>query len=163
MSGRSRPSKIMRPVPQSILIALLAALCGLCAVQWWRESGLRGIAVRQHGDLAKITGERDDLAARMKAVDAEILRLTAALTDLRANSVSQQVHEEVTRANQQLRDAVGKQNATIKEQNEAITNQNNAVRQANDNVKKLASERDDLAKRINEVTALYNKLVQEKK
>jgi uncharacterized coiled-coil protein SlyX len=99
----------------------------------------------------------------MKAGDAEILRLTTALSDLRANSVSKQVHEEVTQANQQLRDAVGKQNETIKEQNDTITKQNSAIQQASENIRKLTAERDGIANRVNEVTALYNKLVQEKK
>lgn len=153
----------MRPVPQSVLLTLLAALCGLCAVQWWRESSLRGMAVAQRGELVRLAAERDELAARVKAADAEILRLTGAITDLRTNSVSKQVHEETTRANAQLRESVGKQNAAIHEQNEALAKQNAAVAQANANVRKLAAERDDLARRINEVTALYNKLVRDKK
>jgi methyl-accepting chemotaxis protein len=153
----------MRPVPQAILVVLLAALCGLCAVQWWRESALRETAVAQRDALGTLTGERDDLTSRMKAADAEILRLTAAFTDLRANSVSQQAHEETAQANAHLRESVEKQNAAIKEQNEAIAKQNLAVQQVNENLRKLAAERDELAKRVNEVTGLYNKLVQGKK
>lgn len=152
----------MRPVPQSILIALLAALCGLCAAQWWRESELRGRAVAQGEELGRLMGERDELAARAKAADADILRLTAALTDLRTNSVARQEHDEVARAAGQLRETVEKQNAAIREQNEAIIRQNAAVEQANETIRRLAAERDGLARRVNEVTALYNKLVQEK-
>jgi len=153
----------MRPVPQTVLLVLLAALCGLCAVQWWRESALRETAVAQRAELARLSGERDELAGRMKAADAEILRLTAAQSDLRSNSVSKQVHEEVTRANAHLRESVEKQNAAIKEQNEALAKQNAAIQEANENIRKLAAERDGLARRVNEVTALYNKLVRDKK
>ncbi len=153
----------MRPVPQTILLVLLAALCGLCAVQWWRESALRETAVAQRDALGALTGERDELTGRMKAADAEILRLTAAHADLRANSVSKQAHEEIAQANAHLRESVEKQNAAIKEQNEAIAKQNLAVQQANESIRRLTAERDGLARRVNEVTELYNKLVQGKK
>lgn len=153
----------MRPVPQTVLLLLLAALCSLCAVQWWRESTLRETAMAQRADLARLSGERDELAGRMKAADAEILRLTAAQSDLRSNSVSKQVHEEVIRANGSLRESVEKQNAAIKERDESLAKQNAVIQRADENIRKLAAERDDLARRANEVTALYNKLVQDRK
>jgi hypothetical protein len=153
----------MRPVPQTILLALLAAMCGLCAVQWWRESALREQTVAQRSELLKVAAERDELAARAKDADAEILRLTGALSDLRTQSVSKQEHHEALAANGQMRGVVEKQNAAIKEQNEAIAKQNAAVLQANEIIRKVSAERDDLAKRINEVTALYNKLARPSK
>jgi methyl-accepting chemotaxis protein len=153
----------MRPVPQSLLLALLIALCALCAWQWWRESALREMAIAQRGEVFRIAAERDDLASRMKAADAEILRLTAALTDLRSHSVSKQVYDEMVQSGQRLRDTAEKQNVTIKDQNESITKQNAAVQQANQNIRKLTTERDDLARRVNDMTALYNKLAQERK
>ena len=153
----------MRAVSPSILLVLLLAMCSLCAVQWWRESALREMAMIQRFELLKTTAARDELDSRMKNADAEILRLTTAVGELRANSVAKQAHDDAIQANTQLRENIEKQNVAIKGQNEAIANQNAAVQQANDHIKKLITDRDDLAKRLNEVTARYNKLVDGKK
>jgi len=131
-------------------------------VQWWRESTLREMVVAQRVELAKTIAGHEDLEARMKESDAEILRLTAALGELRANSVSKHDLEEVKEINTQLRETVAKQNQAIRDENEAVAKQNAAIQQANETIKKLADERDALAKRVNEVTAKYNKLVGEK-
>ena len=148
----------MKPVPNLILSALLVALCGLCFWQWHREARLRALVSSQGDQLVALTGMRDDLEARVKAADAEVLRITASMAELRANSVSKEVHDEVLKANATLRESAIKQNAAITQQNELITKQNASIQQANDNLKKLITERDDLAKRLNELTALYNKL-----
>ena len=153
----------MRPVPQSLLLPLLLALCVLCSVQWWRESTLREMAVAQRNELAKVTAGRDDINARMKDRDSEILRLTAALGELRANSVAKSEVDGVKDVNTQLRETVAKQNEAIKDGNEAVAKQNSAILQANETIRKLAEERDALAKRVNDVTAKYNKLVAGKK
>ena len=155
----------MKPVPNLILSALLIALCGLCFWQWHREARLRALVSSQGDQLVALTGMRDDLEARVKAADAEVLRITASMAELRANSVSKEVHDEVLKANATLREsaikqiaAITQQNAAITQQNELITKQNASIQRANDNLKKLITERDDLAKRLNELTALYNKL-----
>ena len=148
----------MKPVPNLILSALLIALCGLCFWQWHREARLRALVSSQGDQLVALTGMRDDLEARVKAADAEVLCITASMAELRANSVSKEVHDEVLKANATLRESAIKQNAAITQQNELITKQNASIQQANDNLKKLITERDDLAKRLNELTALYNKL-----
>ncbi len=153
----------MRPVSTSILVALLLAMCGLCTVQWWRESALREMAATQRRDLEKISALRDDLNARMKNADSEILRLNMACAELRTSSVAKQVHEEALQANAQLRENIEKQNAAIKEQNELLAKHNAAILQANENIKNLASERDSLAKRLNDAAARYNELAGRKK
>ena len=148
----------MRPVPNLILSLLLLALCGLCAWQWNRESRLRSLAAAQHDEITAITTERDELQSRVKAADAEVLRITASLAEQRASSVSKETHAEILQANMTLRDAANKQGTMITEQNELLAKQNTAMQQANESIKKLSTARDDLAKRLNEVTALYNKL-----
>lgn len=148
----------MKPVPSSVLLMLLLALCGLCAWQWHRESELRLIVNAKLLALEQVTSQRDDLEARVKAADAEILRLTGALAELRANSVAKQLHEDVVAANTQMREVLSKQNAVITEQNDRLAKANGAILQANENLKKVTAERDALAKKINEVTALYNAL-----
>ena len=149
----------MKPLPNFILALLLVALCGLCAWQWNRESQLRSLAAGQRDQIATLTALRDELESRVKAADGEVLRITASLAELRANSVSKEIHAEALDANAQLREVVEKQNAAITQQNELLTRQNAVITQANETIRKLTAERDDLGKKLNEVTALYNKLV----
>lgn len=149
----------MKPVPNILLSLLLLALCGLCAWQWNRERSLRDLVGTQQTQISTLTAKHNDLEARVKAANAEVLRITASLGELRANSVSKEVHTEALKTGTTLRDTVTKQNAAITQQNEMITKQNTAVQQANDNIKKLTTERDDLAKRLNEVSAKYNELI----
>lgn len=151
----------MKPVPNILLSVLLIALCGLCAWQWDRESKLRALVNSQRVQITMLSAQREELEARVKAADAEVLRITASLAELRANSVSKDTHAEALQANTLLRENVTKQNAAITQQNELITRQNTSIQQANESLKKLVIERDDLAMRINEVTAMYNKLVKE--
>lgn len=149
----------MKPVPNIALSVLLIALCGLCAWQWNRERSLRELLQSQGSQLHAVTTERDELSARMKAADAEILRLTASIAELRTNSVAKEVHEETITAAKTQRETLAKQNAAITQQNEIITKQNGAIQQANDSIQKLTAERDSLAKRLNDVTAKFNELV----
>lgn len=149
----------MKPVPNFILSLLLVALCALSAWQWNREHDLRTIATSQRDQLGTLSAQHDELDTRVRAADAEVLRLTGRLAELRANSVSKETHADALQANALLRDNIAKQNDAITKQNELLAQQNASIQQANDRLKKLASERDQLAKRLNEVTALYNTLV----
>ncbi len=155
----------MRPISQTILILLIAALCSLCVWQWWRESGLRQITVQQQNEIAKITGERQEMESRIKEADLEILRLTVSVTDLRTNSVSREALDEQIQHQKKLQETLEKQgtvlqlqNESITKQNEAIATQNTAMKQANETIKKLVEERDKLVKQVNDVTARYNEL-----
>ena len=148
----------MKPVPASLLSVLLLALCCLCGWQWHRESQLRALHNAALAEVMQLSTQRDDLETRVKAADAEILRLTGALAELRANSVAKQLHDDVVAANMQMRETLGKQNAVITEQNDRLAKANAAILQANENLMKVTAERDSLAKKVNEVTALYNAL-----
>jgi DNA repair exonuclease SbcCD ATPase subunit len=152
----------MKPVSSGVLMVLLLALCGLCGWQWFSESLLRESLVKTKAELAKLSQERDELTAHAKTADAEILRLNGALTELRANSVAKQIHEEATAANTKLKDAVTQQNALITQQNQSLEKANSAIQQSNESLKKLTAERETLAQRLNEVTGQYNKLAQDK-
>lgn len=155
----------MRPVSQSILLLLIAALCSLCVWQWWRESSLRQITVEQQGEISKLTAGTLEMESRIKEADMEILRLTASVTDLRTNSVSKEAMDEQMQNNKKLHETLEKQgavllqqNESITRQNEAIATQNTAIKQANETIKKLVEERDKLVKQVNDVTARYNEL-----
>jgi methyl-accepting chemotaxis protein len=149
----------MRSFPSAILFLLLLAMCGLCGVQWWRESQLREIAVGLRSELNSVTHERDDLLTRAKAADAEILRLTGAFTELRANSVPREEVESMLQTLEDLRCQMHLQNQAVEQQNEAVQKQSMAMQKANTTIQSLATEREDLAKRLNEVTTKYNTLL----
>ncbi len=148
----------MKPVPNIVLSGLLLALCCLCAWQWNREASLRSLVATQQGELIALHQTHIDLEAQVKAADAEVLRITASLAELRSNSVSKEAHDETVQAVATLRETVTKQNAAITQQNELIVKQNGTIQAANDSLKKATATRDQLATRLNEVTALYNKL-----
>ncbi len=148
----------MRPVPPTLLLGLISALCVLCAWQWHRENELRGIVSQQQIDLDALRAQRDEIEQRVRAADADILRLTASLEELRGNSVSRQEHEDVLSSNAQMREAIERQNAMLKQQNEAIEKANDAIQQVNETVKKVTAERDALAAQLNAVTEKYNAL-----
>lgn len=148
----------MRPVSSSILLVLLIALCGLCSWQWWRESDLRRIAIKQREDILRLETLNQEQEIRIKAADAEVLRLTGAMSELRSNSVPKTDFETLKEAALKNQENVEKQNAVILQQNGVLEQLNASVSKANDTIKKLAAERDALAQRINEVTEQYNKL-----
>lgn len=149
-----------RPVPLAILLLLLAGLCGLCAWQWHREELLRELARRQTAEIAGLRKSLDETTARSKAADAEILRLSEALSDIKTASVSKTQYEEALASAQTMREGVLKQNAALKEQQEMLLKANAAVGQANQAIEKLSAERNGLTQKLNALTLQYNKLLQ---
>jgi predicted nuclease with TOPRIM domain len=139
-----------------IFIALVAAFCGLCLWQWQRESALRDLAVGQERELIELRSDCADAEFRAQVANAEILRLTGAVSELRQNTVPQQTLDETRAALQELRDHVAKQAAAITQRDQNLTKMNETTVQANAMMKKLTQERDELARRLNEVTRLYN-------
>ncbi len=148
-----------RPVPLGILLLLLLGLCGLCAWQWNREEQLRDLTRRQLAENTDLRKALEENSARAKAGDAEILRLTEALSEIKTASVSKAQYDEALAAAQTMRDGILKQNAALKDQQEALLKSNAAVAQANQAIEKLATERDGLTQKLNALTLQYNKLV----
>ena len=148
-----------RPVPLGILLLLLLGLCGLCAWQWNREELLRDLTRRQLAENTDLRKALEENSARAKAADAEILRLTETLSEIKTASVAKSQYDEALAAAQTLREGVLKQNAALKDQQEALLKSNAAVTQANRAIEKLAAERDGLIQKLNALTLQYNKLV----
>jgi len=156
----------MRSFSITVLFFLLLGMCGLCAVQWMRETKLRETALALRADFVKVSAERDELNEHAKAADAEMLRVTGALTELRTSSISKADLDAAVEANAKLKEqimmanqSIMQQNETLKKQNEALQQQATAIQKANDTIKKTAAERDDLAKKSNEITTKYNALL----
>jgi chromosome segregation ATPase len=152
----------MKPIPGMIQAALVMALSALCVWQWHREKNLRTLVDQQHRSVQTLTAEQTELLTRVKAADAEILRLTGNLSELRTNSIPKQEQEQWTNERSQLAEAIEKQNATIKQLNEMILQANASMQTSNETLTKLTAERDSLAKKLNDVTAKYNALVKPK-
>src|SRR6187200_3430490 len=110
----------MRPIPSSLLLVLILLLCGLCALQWHRESELRDIVLRQGAELASLRAAQGEIEARVKTADAEILRLTASTSELRDNSVSKQQYDGALQANLQMKADVEKLNEAIKQRDKSL-------------------------------------------
>ena len=148
-----------RPVPLGILLLLLLGLCGLCAWQWNREELLRDLTRRQLAENTDLRKALEENSARAKAGDAEILRLTETLSEIKTASVAKSQYDEALAAAQTLREGVLKQNTALKDQQEALLKSNAAVTQANQAIEKLAAERDGLTQKLTALTLQYNKLV----
>ena len=156
----------MRSFSLTVLFFLLLGMCGLCAVQWWRESKLRELALSTRGEITTLTRERNDLNDRLKAADAEMLRVTTAFTELRTNSVPKAELDAAVTANDMLKariqeqsQAIARQNEALKQQNELLQKQAESVKKANGTIQQVTSERDDLVKKANDATARYNALL----
>jgi chromosome segregation ATPase len=148
----------VKPVPSIFLLLLILLLCGLCGWQWYRENLLRDLAISQRVSLDTLQSERNELESRVKAADAEVLRLTGAIAELRQNSVSAQEHSDLVASSTKLREDLVKQSEVLKQHAEALTQANASIVQANETVKLLTTERDSLVTKVNEVTMLYNAL-----
>ncbi len=153
----------MRPLPTWFLLGLLVALCGLCGWQWHRETTLRRLSEAHARGESQALADVAELTERAKATDAEILRLTGALSELKSTSVSKELHEEATAAIEQLKTTLQEAANRLTQQQTALTQQNGLLEQANTTIQKLTAERDALVKRLNETTANYNKLLSGKK
>ncbi|MFZ4766118.1 MAG: hypothetical protein ACOYMN_14300 [Roseimicrobium sp.] len=149
----------MRPVPTGFIHALVVALCALCVVQWWRESQLRELLLELETRHVALQQEFDRVTERAKVADAEILRVTGALADLRATSVPAEAHEETLHAVETMRCQLDLAQGALVEQSAAWKTHALTVKEANEAIRKLIGERDGLAKRLNEVTERYNALV----
>jgi hypothetical protein len=146
----------MKSMSSNFMAVLLLALCGLCGWQWVRQSQLREVHLLRLRELQTATAAKEELTARVKTADAEILRTLQALAELRANSVSKLQHEEATTQNQQLKESVAKQNGIILEQNASLTKASANAQQANIVITQLTQQRDQIAKRLNETIAEMN-------
>lgn len=148
----------MKPIPQAVLLALLVLLCALCTWQWHREAQLRGLLQIESMELSKLQIRLSDSETAQQAANAEVLRLTTALNELRTNSLPLERQQEMEAAAGALKTTVAEQSQRLAEQNEALSKAGEAIGKANVSIQKLVGERDDLAKKLNALTLRYNKL-----
>ena len=130
------------------LMVLTAALCGVCLLQWQRESRL----TRGREDLAvQLHASRETLAAQAAQLDvreAEIARLNAALGESAKDrpAVAELESAATARARAALEAALGEQT--------------DAAETARTQLKQALDERDSLATRLNQRTMEFNTLAE---
>ena len=161
----SRPPAILSswflPVLSGILTLALAVLC----IWQWRQ--ITDLA--RDGREAATNAERasreardhraraDDLAGRNLAAEARVAELNVALADARASLAKLQ--DTVTKRNAMTAAALADARRRIETANERIGQANETARTQEAAINRLAAERDDLVRRLNERTRAYNDLI----
>ncbi len=137
-----------------LLIGCSLALSALCITQWLRESAIRSAALthsteaaRQIADLQSSAAKSD---ARLAAFESEITRLTA---------LQQETAAALADANSKLKSITPADPATTEKLRADLTSRNQTIASQNDALKKLAAERDNLVRQLNDRTREWNELV----
>lgn len=172
----------MKRLLTTLLILISLGLCGVCLVQWQRESRLRG----HIDDLAKrLIAEnnmRIDAERKVREYEREIARLTELraeveaklvevsreYNDLSADSVARGISiaiymrelAQVQHGLEATQLAFGKGSEALKEHNSVVTSQNSAMEKQNQLLKQLVEERNDAISKLNARTREFNELVE---
>lgn len=150
----------MKSGNSSSLIVLTLALCALCGWQWNRESKLRALNLKLATDLQSSQKERLELGEKLNASTAEILQLSGTLTEHRATPPAVETAPDTAAPEvDSLKKMVAEQKAQLEARQAALDAAAGSVGKANESIRKLTGERDDLVRRLNEVTAKYNALL----
>ena len=158
-----------------IVWTLLAALCGLCAVQWLREAGLQNQIETLQGELH---WHQSELATQQSQLDIwrhEIESLTAKVAQISAHAEQREQRLRAERdelasalsqargqqiAVEQATNRITRANETIQAQADRIDELLERLEQHQATVLELRARRDDLARQLNQRTEAYNALVQ---
>jgi predicted RNase H-like nuclease (RuvC/YqgF family) len=137
-----------------LLIGCSLALSALCITQWLRESAIRSAALTQSSEAARQIADLQSAAtksdARLTAFESEISRLTA---------LQQETAAALADANARLKSITPADPATTEKLRADLTARNEAIATQNDALKKLAAERDNLVRQLNDRTREWNELV----
>ena len=150
----------MKSAPVPLLSCLLLALCVLCGWQWQRENSLRHISQHAQQELQQLRAEQAEREARVEAANAEILRLTGTLTELRAASVSRSELETAHNEQTRLQLELDQKSKVLAEQNAIVHQANRTIESANESIRRLTQERDATVQKLNALQAKYNQLAQ---
>ena len=137
-----------------LLIGCSLALSALCITQWLRESKIRSAALNQSTEAARQIADLQSAAAkstaRLTAFESEIARLTA---------LQQETAAALADANTKLKAITPPDPATTEKLRADLTARNETITTQNEALKKLAAERDNLVRQLNERTRAWNDLV----
>lgn len=142
---------------------LTLALAALCFWQWQRESSLAADLRQTRDALARAESLARTESARADSATARHIEAAARAEEARRAGQSEREELERLRRTAADRDALAaaleQANARILQANENIDKGNASARAAAGTIQRLAAERDDLARRLNERTEAYNALV----
>jgi chromosome segregation ATPase len=155
----------------TILVALSAAICGLCVWQWVVQSRLRQLIEAERQATVVAEKKFSDQEAQAKRYSEEITRLEALRKDLEESTKTNRTelsrvraelskisfsHTNLTKELELYKEALTNANHSIEKQNAAITSQN-------ENFKKLVDERNEFVTKYNKTVTIYNTLVDQVK
>ncbi|MFM8418775.1 MAG: hypothetical protein ACKOEQ_01460 [Verrucomicrobiota bacterium] len=145
-----------------ILIALALGLCGLCAVQWVRETRLRVRVDVLQGERQKLNDEKAAVEAQGKRFQDDIQRIE------KERSASLQREEEVKKERNELKVALNGANLALERTNkvlniyvEGLQKANDAIRQQNEGVTRLKADYGKLVEDRNQIVGKFNDLAKQ--
>ena len=163
----------MRSFQQNLLITLALTLCGLCAWQWYRETGQRNAIDTLNQRVYEKSVALRDATNSIATLSHQISQMDAQLTELRAQArtneltLADQVRdigrlrlqgESLTNEIAEYKAAVEKLNAKLKEAYDGIQKQNVAVKELVTQRDEFVQKYNDSVKDRNDIVAKYNEL-----
>ena len=152
----------------SIIAAIALALGALCAVQWYRESGLRQQAEAREKAFAEKEQKISALEKQLAQWDDEFKRFGGRMKELKESDETNRVALATAQAAQRKAELeaerAGKQVAeyekAVDQQNDNLKRQNQALEQQSELLKKISAERDQLTAQLNARVQEYNSVVE---
>jgi chromosome segregation ATPase len=138
------------------------ALCVLCGIQWQVNSQVnrRAISLDEIRQQQATKLEENDKTIRAYTSDLEDLRQRLTLSEAQLKQLDEKLSNEVAERNQlaaerdDLKIALGKWMTALAERDKTIN-------QARDELQKLATDRNDAVRKLNDLTDKYNQLVKQ--
>jgi len=163
----------MRSIQQNLLITLALALCGLCAWQWYRETGQRNSIDTLNQRLYEKAVAFQDATNSIATLSHQVSQMDVQITELRAEArtneltIADQLREisrlrfqggSLTNQIVEYKSAVDKLNAKLKEAYDGIQKQNVAVQELVTQRDEFVQKYNDSVKDRNDIVAKYNDL-----
>jgi len=163
----------MRSFQQNLLVTLALALCGLCAWQWYRETGQRNAIEILNQRLYEKSVAIRDATNSIATLNHQISQMDIEMTELRAQArTNQETLADQLREIGRLRFQGDALTNEVAEYKTAVENLNNKLKEAyagiqkqNLAVQELVTQRDefvtkynDSVKERNDIVAKYNDL-----
>lgn len=161
-SRRSGARGASGSVGVGILIVLALGLCGLCAVQWVRETRLRVRVDELQGERQKLNDEKAAVEAQGKRFQDDIQRIE------KERSASLQREAEVKKERNELKVSLNAASLALERTNkvlsiyvEGLQKANDAIRQQNEGVTRLKADYGKLVEDRNQVVGKFNELAKQ--
>lgn len=161
-TNMGRASGTRGSVGVGMLIILALGLCGLCAVQWVRETRLRVRVDELQGERQKLNDEKVAVEAQGKRLQEDIQRIEKERSDLMKNAETNnaqmvRMRVDLQRANLSLEQT----NKVLAIYVEGLRKANDAIRQQNDGVTKLKADYTKLVEDRNQIVGKFNDLAKQ--